>query len=593
MGFIEAVAVKFARPCVGPWLAVMLFSAIAFPVPSALAQEVQADEISTREVQPSYKFQVERNLVVVRAIVRDSKGKPVTNLRKEDFQILDRGKPQTISQFSVEVPEAKQTASPERKAAPAERKGEEVSEPVPVAPLRYVALYFDDVHCPFEDLVRTRDAATQYVATALQARDRIGIFTTSGQNQLDFTDDADRLREALSKLQPRPITPRNVDPCVYMPDYEAYKISMQHDPVALQVATEEVLQCRYNGDRRMLQVAQRDSEAMASQVWSMSEAESLAVLRGLMQLTGRMALLPGQRTLALVSSGFLTETLRFEISEAVDRALRDNITISALDARGLYTPPAVRDMKLQPVNSPLGGLVFGEKQEMISEEASLGADGMSVLSSETGGTFFQNNNDYNQGFRVVGALPEVYYVLAFSPQNVKYDGSYHSLKVRLVSGRGLTVQARKGYYAPKKPLDPSVLAKEEIEQVLYSQDELHELPVEVHTQFFKMDDDDARVAVVTRVSLAELQLRKEAERNVDNITFVTAVFDRDGKLVTGVQKVLHLRLRDSSLAILAKSGLTVKAHFDLKPGTYTLRAVVRDSEGGRICGLNRTVEIPY
>ena len=49
----------------------------------------------------------------------------------------------------------------------------------------------------------------------------------------------------------------------------------------------------------------------------------------------------------------------------------------------------------------------------------------------------------------------------------------------------------------------------------------------------------------------------------------------------------------SSLAIRARSGLTVKSHFDLKPGTYTMRAVVRDSEGGRISGLNRTVEIPY
>ena len=162
-----------------------------------------------------------------------------------------------------------------------------------------------------------------------------------------------------------------------------------------------------------------------------------------------------------------------------------------------------------------------------------------------------------------------------------------------MSGRELTVQARKGYYAPRKPLDPAALAKEEIDQALFSQDELHELPVEVHTQFFKKDDNDARVAVVTRVSLGQLQLRKEADRNVDNITFVTAVFDRDGKLVTGVQKVLRLRLRDSSLAVLARSGLTVKSHFDLKPGTYTLRAVVRDSEEGRISGVNRTVEIPY
>jgi VWFA-related protein len=72
------------------------------------------------------------------------------------------------------------------------------------------------------------------------------------------------------------------------------------------------------------------------------------------------------------------------------------------------------------------------------------------LADGTGGVFFHNNNDVNEGFRRVAARPEYSYVLAFSPQDVKFDGRFHKLKVTVNSGSKVTVQARKGYYAPKQ-----------------------------------------------------------------------------------------------------------------------------------------------
>jgi len=193
----------------------------------------------------------------------------------------------------------------------------------------------------------------------------------------------------------------------------------------------------------------------------------------------------------------------------------------------------------------------------------------------------------------VGALPDVAYVLAFSPQNLKFDGSFHSLKVTLIKPKGLTVQARRGYYAPKRPADSSAQAKEEIEQALFSKDEVNELPLTIQTQFFKLNELDAQLSVLTHVDLHLLRFRKEGERNLNNLTLVTAVFDRDGKLVTGKQKTVDFRLRDQTLEQLLRSGITVKISFDIKAGTYLVRQVVRDTEGGQLAGLNRTVEIPY
>jgi hypothetical protein len=306
-----------------------------------------------------------------------------------------------------------------------------------------------------------------------------------------------------------------------------------------------------------------------------------------------MSSLPGQRSVVIVSSGFLTEALHSELGEIIDRALRANVVLNALDARGLYLDPGVPDASQARVANTNRPEVIGRKSQLLSYSAKLESAGMAALAQDTGGVFFQNSNDLEAGFRRAAALPDPYYVLAFSPQNLRLDGAFHPIKVKLVSQPGLTLQARRGYYAPRKADDPTVREKEEIEEAVFSQDEMQELPIEVHTQFFMKSQSDAQLAVLTRLDLHQVHFRKQEDCSLDNLTFVTALFDRDGHLVTGQQKLLQLRLRDATLARYLQTGITLKTHFDVKPGTYLVRAVVRDSESGQISGLNRTVEIPY
>jgi hypothetical protein len=122
---------------------------------------------------------------------------------------------------------------------------------------------------------------------------------------------------------------------------------------------------------------------------------------------------------------------------------------------------------------------------------------------------------------------------------------------------------------------------------------MHELPIDVHTQFFMKTESDARIAVLTHLDLRQLHFRKEENRNIDKLTFVTVVFDRDGHEISGQQKSVQLRLLDSSLERYLQTGVTIRTLFDVKPGTYLVRAVVRDTESAQISGMNRTVEIPY
>ncbi len=576
-------------------LAVILILIPALAPCTFQAQTTNPQEISSRDVEPAFKLQSERNLVMVRVVVRDAKGATVDSLREEDFQLFDRGKVQTILSFSLEKPAAKTAAKPAEIPPEAQAQAEATGESPapPLSPLRFLALYFDDVHTSFEGLARTRDAADHYLAGAIQPGDRVGVFTVSGQKQLGFTADFSQVHQALFALQRRPIAPK-VRLCVDIPPYEAYLIFNQHDSQALDVATDEAYHACFSQIPLPTgwQVAQQDAQTEASEVFAMAEEESRAVLRGIEGVIRHLAQLPGQRSMIIVSDGFLTDTLTYELSELIDRALRLHVILNAYDARGLYADAGILQASEKAPATSSGALV-GRKGNYLRTSATLEASGMWTLAAETGGVFFQNSNDYEGGFRRTAALPDSYYVLAFSPQNLKLDGSFRPLRVKLVIASGLIVQARKGYFAPRKPDDPAAQEKEEIREAVFSQDETHELPIDVHTQYFMKTESDAQIAVLTRIDLHPLHFRKQENRNLDTLIFVTAVFDRDGQLVTGQQKSLDLRLQDSTLEKYLQTGITVRTKFDVKPGTYLVRAIVRDSESGQISGLNRTVEIPY
>jgi VWFA-related protein len=580
-------------------LSLSLLAVGVFIAAQAPAGQNSADkEIATQEVQSPFKLQVQRNMVLVRVIVRDSNGRPVSGLQKEDFRLFDNGKPQDIDQFAMETSSRAAANSPQ---APEKEPGEEAgSERAPGNPMprNYQALYFDDVQMKYEDIAYSRNAADRYLAAALTPTGRVGIFTSSGQDNLDFTDDRSQLHDTLFRLRPRPILPTNENACPNIGAYQAYLIVEQRDPNAIAIATDEGTQCECQGltgqalQSCQAQVAQRvQQDAIA--VMNEWETQYMDVLRGLEQVIRRTALLPGQRSVIFLSPGFLTYNLESQIAEVTERALRANVVVNTLDPRGLYVVIPGGDASQRQSVMPSNASLVGMKNQIQMDEISRAEDVLSNLAVDTGGQFFHNSNDLDAGFRRVATLSEVSYVLAFSPHNLKFDGRFHKLKVSLANPRGFTLQARRGYFAPRASEDAATKTNEEIEEAVYSQDELRELPIDVHTQYYRVNESDVRLAVFTHLDMASLRFHKEQDRNLNDLTFITVLFDRDGKYVKGIEKELKFRLRDATLAKLTQSGITLKTEFDLRPGTYMVRQIVRDSQAGQLSGLSRTVEIPY
>jgi VWFA-related protein len=551
------------------------------PASPPAAVDKTSAELASHDTPTTFSTRV--NLVMLPVVVRDRKGKAVGALQKEDFQLFDKGKPQVIAKFSVEKAGGRAIQIQADPVDPGETSG----RPAAPAATRFTAYLFDDLHLAFGDLAQARDAAAKHLNEALDPATRAAIYTTSGQTMLDFTDDREQLHATLLRIQPRGHTKSISVDCPDVSFYMADMIQNKNDPQSLQAATDDAMICMHLSGPGAQTMAQQAAQSAASRMLSVGEMEVQVALSVVKDMVRRISAMPGQRTLVVVSPGFLvTQNYRQAETEILDLAIRSNVVISTLDARGLYTVGADAS---RPGSSFTAGIV---KARLEHESAQVEGEVLGELADGTGGTFFHNNNDMNEGFRRVAASPEFVYLMGFSPQNLKLDGSFHALKVTLKNGSGLSLQARRGYYAPKHAQDPAEQAKQELREALFSREEMQDIPIELQTQFFKPTDVTAKLAVLARVDLKRLRFRKAEGRNLNTLTVVSGVFDRNGNYISGIVKTIEMRLKDETFEARLAAGLTIKSSFDLTPGNYVVRLVVRDAEGQTMSARNGAVQIP-
>jgi VWFA-related protein len=589
--------------------AVPLLAALAGCVfaqaPAAPAQP----EIASHEEPVTFSSRV--NLVSVPVVVRDRDGKAMGSLRQEDFQLFDKGKLQIITKFSIQKSGQAVEAQPGAANAPQEKTAAPAPSQ-PALPDSFVAYLVDDVHLKPADLLQTRQAMNRHLDEALNPSSRAAIFTTSGITLSDFTLDREQLHKAVNSLQPWSRGADTQDcPSVsyYLADLLTNKLAYFSGLTDVQIAA---LVVDKTGDKALIDLVMqaevcsglklvpppapptpghpaalppdepliRFVKGAVREALDYGDRETLLSLRALKNVVGKLSVMPGSRNLVLVSPGFLLTTdHRTEESDVFDRALRANVTINSIDMRGLFTVIPGGDA---------GQSTYVDDSESVLRTA----DVLAELADGTGGTFFHNDNDLKKGLNLLAARPEYVYVLGFSPQDLKFDGAYHALKVTLRNSANLTVQARRGYWAPKHAVDPAEAAKQELQDTFFSQEEIPGIPLDLETSFFKSTDEKFDLSVTARLDVKGLRFKKGDGRNDDTVTVVAGLFDSNGKNVVATRRVVNLRLRDQSLAALQNAGMRLKENFSVASGRYTVRVVVADSEGQTITARNGSVQIP-
>ena len=339
-------------------------------------------------------------------------------------------------------------------------------------PPRYVVLCFDNMSTGFADLKRTKAAAERFVQNSLAPGDLVTVVTTASSGATTFTADIPKLVERIEKITPQPRFSDDDSFCPRITGYQAYVISNHMDNRTLAGVVAEDMACK----GLLPGPALEDVNNLAQVTWEHAKANSESTLYAIQSVVDALGKMPGERMLLLLCSGFLSGNLEYMEDDLIKRAVHAEVVINALDAKGLYGfNPGGRPINVPP---PRGASAATQNAEasIQGRQAQAKDDGMAVLALGTGGAFYHNSNDLDRGFHELAVLPEVLYVLGFSPGDTATDGRYHNLKVKLAGGTRYSVEARLGYTAPSKTPPPEQKPPSRLDQEVLASDTLSDVP---------------------------------------------------------------------------------------------------------------------
>jgi len=560
----------------------------AAPIQPQEATAPATSGAESQEAPPTFATQVEQ--VVVDAVVVDKKGNPVTGLARDDFQIEEDGKPQTIVSFeAVALPE---------EAAPASSTPPRVS--VNTSPQaqrgRTFVVLFDDVHLtPY----RARDAkaaVADFLQNGVREGDYVTLISTSGGAWWTsrMTSGRQNLIDIVKRLDGRYIPDNSLE---RMSDWEAMRIHVYRDPqvantvyrrfqelgVVMSAATDDPNDRRYGTEEHPFMTAR--AADVYYEATNRNEATLSTLERALEGLQGAK----GRKSVILVSDGFIYDPTLAGFKRVNRAARRANAAVYFLNARGLEAMPAEFSAQFGPAlpEQDLGN-VFAQTFEAVG--------GSESIASDSGGFTVRNTNDLSAGIERIANENRAYYLLGYIPTNTAADGKFREIKVKLRDGRGLEVRARKGYYAPS-PEGTAPAARPGVDPVIQTALDSPwpeaEIPLRMTTYIGgEPVPGKAKVHVVTEVDIRDLAFQEVDGRETASIEFLLVVAHRESGEFFRYDQTVDMKLRPSTREKFEHEWFPIARDFELQPGDHQAKIVVREVSTGKVGSVAHEFEVP-
>jgi VWFA-related protein len=542
------------------------------------------------EKADTFTFKVPVDVVVVNAVITDKQGNPVKDLKVDDFKVYEDGHLQPIHTFALESYKATQAQATQGPS------GTPPTQEDPGSPhSRMISVVMDDLATSGpEFFAYAQEALKKLLAKGVEPSDLISLSTASGTVNQPFTSDRDLLLSLVADLHKKVQRAGTIkSQCPELTDLQAQKIrNNDPDVMPLRVAVAETILCQH---LETLPNPELTAEPMvrsaAAQQFEENQHRYRSLLTSLKQYLRSLRHFEGRKSLILISDGFLSDHVRYELQDVTDMALRSGVIFNTVDVRGLFTTNYQASDQVVVGHDQESFALLSRKPQMRIDDMQQQEDPLRQLSSETGGMHIGNTNDLAAGMRKIIDSQSFYYILSYATPSAKSDGRYHKIKLE-VTRPGLNVTYRKGYYAPKEQLSFERRKKEDIIEALHAPGNLNEIPIQLSYNYFQMDDARYQLALMTQVNIRGMKFVEEDSRHRNLISLVVVALDEHDQYIDGLEKTIDLNLTSASYDALLNHGFTSKMDVKVPPGRYRIRAVVREGVHTKMGSINKMIEVP-
>ncbi len=520
---------------------------------------------------PTFKVQVD--YVEVDALVTDARGNYVRDLKREDFQVFEDGKPQAVTDFAlVDIPieRAERPLFAKQAIEPDVRSNERPFDG------RIYVMLLDEAHTLPSNTNLVRRAAQKFIDEKLGANDLMavvfarGVVGGGGSYGQEFTNNKRLLSLAVQQFAgsaPRSATLNKLQ------DY---------------VNTSAARSAGAGGPPQDMDRQEREFNARAMLEEMTAVADWFASVRG------------RKKTLLLFSEGIsydihdpfanggnnAASMIMSRMQDFIRSATKANVSLYAIDPRGLM---ALSDGNIELVS--VGGgdpNAAGLNERGLQEESRLARESLQTFAEETGGFAVVNTNGFANAYDRIVQENSAYYVLAYYPPNPKRDGKFHKIEVR-VTRPGLTVRSRRGYANPtgKIPTPAKTTLSPELRDTLESPLPVSGLGMKVFAAPFKGTAPNA--SVLLGVELRGRDISTAANSGLELAFFAV---DAKGKLKGSSRETLALNLRPETKTRVEQGSIRMLSRLNIPAGRYQLRVGARDVTGGALGSVLYDLDVP-
>jgi VWFA-related protein len=569
------------------------------------AMPFQAQDKKDSQQTPDEKqevIKVNSNLVSVDVVVKDKKGKVITDLKAEDFTVSENGVPQHIEFFDSTLTSETGAGRPVTTIGSTEPK----PGTPPGLPRNIIALVLDGQSTELANLKHVREGVEKYIRERISDSDSVALFSISGGLQLlqSFTHDKATLIAAVDKAY----TSSNVSKTS-----EARSLAQDIDSLRNKIssgAPTEVASSPAGGAAGSAAaetlIAQHVLEQYMQLRSALSVQQTRPVLAALAAIAEGLRPVPGKKTLVMFSEGFVaSETLDWQVRSTIDIANRANVAIYIIDASGLTGGTPTSGALV--ASSPLAGISGensmesrrrvggGESVFDITRQEGLNRqqDLLYKISEDTGGRFIKNTNDIAMGLDRIDSEIRSRYTLAYRSTDSNFDGSFRKVKIE-VSRPDTNVVARPGYYAmppsqiiPFSPEDQKLLGN-------FSSVLAHStLPLAMELSPFRSQEGYYTVPLSFEIPQTAVQFDRKGDKQRMQLE-VLAVVRNEGedRILSRLGGYFDVALTAQQYESIMNDKISYRQDMQLEVGNYTVDLIVRDRLSGKIAAKRERLVLP-